>query len=82
MFRSSVKALLVRCPSVQWQPDDLTIRIKKWFLGVGFLGAPPISLIRPALAEALAFKPDLVLYDAGVDVFSGDRLYIYIYIYI
>ena len=30
--------------SVQWQPDGLTIRTKKSFLGAGFLGAPPISL--------------------------------------
>ena len=30
--------------SVQWQPGDLTIHTKKWFLGAGFLGAPPISL--------------------------------------
>ena len=30
--------------SVQWQPDGLTIHAKKWFLGAGFLGAPPISL--------------------------------------
>ena len=36
--------MLVKCPSVQWQPDGLTIRTKKWFLGAGFLGAPPISL--------------------------------------
>ena len=43
---SSVKALLVKCPSVQWQPDGLTIHTKKRFLGAGFLGAPPISLIR------------------------------------
>ena len=41
---SSMKALLVKCPSVQWQPDGLTIRANKWFLGAGFLGAPPISL--------------------------------------
>ena len=41
---SSVKALLVKCPFVQWQPDDLTIHTNKWFLGAGFLGAPPISL--------------------------------------
>ena len=33
--------------SVQWQPDGLTIHINKWFLGAGFLGAPPISLIEP-----------------------------------
>ena len=30
--------------SVQWQPDGLTIHTKKWFLGAGFLRAPPISL--------------------------------------
>ena len=30
--------------SVQWQPDGLAIPTKKWFLGAGFLGAPPISL--------------------------------------
>ena len=30
--------------SVQWQPDGLTIHTNKWFLGAGFLGAPPISL--------------------------------------
>ena len=34
--------------SVQWQPDGLTIHIKMWFLGAGFLGAPPISLKQPA----------------------------------
>ena len=43
---SSVKTLLVKCPSVQWQPDGLSIHIKKWFLGAGFPGAPPISLIQ------------------------------------
>ena len=37
--------LLVKCPSVQWEPDGLTIQRRKWFLGAGFLGAPPISLI-------------------------------------
>ena len=41
---SSGKTLLVRCPSVQWQPDGLTIRTEKWFLGAGFLGAPPIHI--------------------------------------
>ena len=51
MCWSSVKTLLVKCPSVQWQPDDLTIRTKKWFLGAGFLGAPPISL------NSLALRP-------------------------
>ena len=33
------------CPSVQWPPDGLTNHAKKWFLGAGFLGAPPISLM-------------------------------------
>ena len=38
------EALLVKCPSVQWQLMDLTIHTKKWFLGAGFLGACPTSL--------------------------------------
>ena len=42
--KSSVKAMLVKCPSVQWQPDGLTIHTKKWLLGTRLLGAPPISL--------------------------------------
>ena len=41
----SETTLLVKCPSVQWQPDGLTIRTEKWLLGAGFLGAPPILLI-------------------------------------
>ena len=41
---SSRKTLLVKCPSVQWQPDGLTTHSKKLFLGAGFLGAPHISL--------------------------------------
>ena len=41
-----MKTLPVRCPSAQWQPDGLTICANKWFLGAGFLGAPPISLTR------------------------------------
>ena len=51
IFRSSVKTLLVRCPSVQRQPDGLTIRTNKWFLGARFLGAPPISLNQSNGAE-------------------------------
>ena len=35
--------------SVQWQLDDLTIHTRKWFLGAGFLGAPPISPSYPTL---------------------------------
>ena len=40
--------------SVQWQPDGSTIRTKEWFLGAGFLGAPPISLerVRPFRSAA------------------------------
>ena len=30
--------------SVQRQPGGLTIHTKRWFLGAGFIGAPPISL--------------------------------------
>ena len=57
-YKSSVKTLLVKCPSVQWQPDGLTIHTKKWFLGAGFLGAPPISLI-------IARRPEAVCAVAG-----------------
>ena len=39
------ETLLVKCPSVQWKPDGLTIHTRKWLLGAGFLGAPPISLV-------------------------------------
>ena len=39
-----MKTLLVKCQTVQWQPDGLTIHTKQLFLGAGFLGAPPISL--------------------------------------
>ena len=42
------ETLLVKCPSAQWQFDRLTIHTNKWFLGAGFLGAPPISLVRAA----------------------------------
>ena len=56
IFRSSVKTLLVRCPSVLWQPDGLTSRTKKkWFLGAGFLGAPPnFSQVIEASASSAA----------------------------
>ena len=30
--------------SVQWQPGDLTTHTKVWFIGAGFLAAPPVSL--------------------------------------
>ena len=38
------ETLLVKCPSVQWQPDALTIHPNMWFPAAGFLGAPPVSL--------------------------------------
>ena len=41
---STLRYLLPPNASAQWQPGDLTIHTKKWFLGAGFLGAPPISL--------------------------------------
>ena len=50
-----MKALLVKCPSVEWQPDGLTVHTEKWFLGAEFLGALPISP-RERLAE-YGWKP-------------------------
>ena len=44
--------MLVKCPSVQWQPDGLTIHTTEWFPGAGLLGAPPISL-----TSRLALEP-------------------------
>ena len=44
MFQPSGTTLLVECPSAQCQPDGSTICANKWFLGAGFLGAPPVSL--------------------------------------
>ena len=38
--------------SVQWQPDGLIIHANKWFLGAGFLGAPPISLMSRRVCRA------------------------------
>ena len=40
-----METLLVKCTSVQWQPDGWTVNTKKWLLGAGFLAALPISLI-------------------------------------
>ena len=59
--QSSVKTLLVKCPSVQWKPDGLTIRTEKWFLGAGFLGAPPISLSWSAKPRGAANEGQWVL---------------------
>ena len=55
MFRSSAKTLLVKCPSVQWQPDGFTIRTQKWLLGAGFLGAPRIFFSRPGRPQILRY---------------------------
>ena len=41
------------CPpsaSVLWQPDMWTVHINRGFLGAGFLGAPPISLLVAAVS--------------------------------
>ena len=40
--------LLVKRRSMQRQPDGLTIRTRKWFLGAGFLGALPTTPNRGA----------------------------------
>ena len=45
--------------SVQWQPDGLTIHTKKWFLGAGFLGAPPISFITPNLPAKIPYRDSM-----------------------
>ena len=37
--------------SVQWQHDGLAIPTTTWFLGAGFLGAPPISLTMMTLGR-------------------------------
>ena len=42
LIRMFVSVPLDAC--VERQRDGLTIHAKKWFLGAGFLGAPPISL--------------------------------------
>ena len=60
--------------SVQWQPDDVAIHTNKWFLGAGFLGAPPILLLNIATS-----RHELPAY---TDSIRTVLLYIYIYIYI
>ena len=48
----------VKRPSVQWQPDGLTNNPhQQEFLGAGFLGGPPISLIRIAKQPKLPHVP-------------------------
>ena len=48
--------------SAQWQPDGLTIHANKWFLGAGFLGAPPISLIIRLLTQNKSLSIYLSIY--------------------
>ena len=36
---------------MQWQPDGFFIHTDRWFLGAGFLGAPPISLTYPSCGQ-------------------------------
>ena len=45
VVQSSVKILLLECPSVQWQPDGSTIHAEKWFLGARILGSLTIIII-------------------------------------
>ena len=56
-----MKALLVRCPFVQWQPDGLTTHTEKWSLGDRFLGVPTISSTLPL--ELSETTPEL--FDTG-----------------
>ena len=88
VIQSSVKSLLVKCPSGQWQPDGLTIRANKWFLGARFLGAPPISrslyvlfMHIPRKPESFTFlgKPTFYAHSPIAYIIS---IYIYIYVYI
>ena len=64
--------------SVQWQPGDLTIHTKEWFLGAGFLGAPPISL-RTCAGWGIVTED---LPDSLHLVYIYIYIYIYIYMYI
>ena len=41
----TLRHLFAPAASAQWQPDGLTIRTKRRFLGAGFLGAPPMIII-------------------------------------
>ena len=47
--------------SVQWQPDGWKIDANKWFLGAGFLRAPPISLQRAIFSDGCACRKETVL---------------------
>lgn len=43
-------------------------------LADGLCDGEYLEILRPALAQAFAFRPDLVFYNSGVDVLEGDRL--------
>ena len=54
---------------MQWQPDGLTVHTKKWFLGAGFLGAPPISpQVSVGKSPDLAFLQSLLAWRKRRDV--------------
>ena len=56
----ALRCLLPPSASVQWQPDGLTMHTRKWFLGAGFLGAPPTSLRYPTdRATTASMLPEL-----------------------
>ena len=79
-FKSSVKTLLVKCPSVQWQPGGLIIHTKQWFLRAGFLVAPPISLNAVRCAPATSLETRL---EGGVwHLMFCTYIIIYVYVYI
>ena len=40
--------------SAQWQPGDLATYTKRWFLGAGFLGAPPTTTTTTTTITATA----------------------------
>ena len=84
IFRSSVKALLIKCPAVQWRPaGGLTMHTHKWFLGAGFLGAPPISLSRSPSCPLSCRAPSPAKRAlASVAPLFSTRVLTYIYIYI
>ena len=73
--------------AVQWQPDGLTIRPPKLFLGAGILGTPPISLRRgPAKNGQGGGTPGACPHlRPSCPICSGDCesfiIYTYIYIY-
>ena len=57
--------------------DGFTIHANKWFLGAGFLGAPPISLSRSMYIYIYIY-----IYSIYIYIYIYAHIYIYIYTYI